>query len=994
MLRPTALLAALLVTLVGAPTHTAHAQSALTSQSDLRAPAGQWQTIGGGPDRSRATHTEVPRQAPAQQVFVVETGDTLVGEPLFNTEVLVLETRVARGEHRITVYDLETGEAVADRDFEVRDGCFPHLKGDVLVLRSAIDQLNAFELSTKGLRRLATYSADSGFVGAPFVVGDDVFVGEGASILRLDGRYLREREAARYPSREYGSVVSALYIDSGPYADQGRLSIGFLTSNDHGASGRPMAAAFDPLRSEEPVVTSRYQDRLRIAFRDSWPNLQQIVVSPFQGGLMFWSEDGIDEIEGNLISGIGYDGDGDPIEGAFVTRYPVAARDSSVIGHVDAGDEGQGVFLVEHSRKSFGRRTATEIGICGPGLHEHLLPLFRGATWGRDVVLLAGRAWHPETGRVLWHVPALERAALLPAEQGVVAVFDDGRVERWRVRPFESEATAKGATRSATDEQDVEPFDGVLVRSDGEVDPGTYAIVGGNVVEIRGTKERDVAAADVWFLGAEDGTVHRLGAARAVGPGIDAVVGALEAREFSRYANAAERSNDPDRITRAIARGQRIGEDVDDLVEELAQLRAKPESVSSKQAERFDEYESQFSKTRFDTWVRALASVRPDEATFDAVHQAMLVAMLDRSVGLEDVRRDVQALLPEGIDLPLRADLRDWLAFARSTSAHTIRVVEPPPEDQATMTWEERRLGMATAWGGDDVVGFESENLFVISSLDQPGAIATCVAVGEHVCSLLEGLFAGGEHARSAEHRMVVYLYESKSQYLKQSSGGDQRVATGLSWTAGHYDPQTGVVRLFLPAGEGDWESAQQTFRHELAHQWMSERCPGISDEQSKQLRTDQDGFWIVEGFACFVQDFRVDERLGVTGELDSRSNLLDVVANASADVLLPWDMLTELKQARRMGLLMIEPAAIALTWSLGRIMPVDGMGLFYAQSNALASFLYHGENGKYRDAFIEYTLAFYRGTEGMDFEKHFGLSPSEAGRLAVEHARTVVGRD
>jgi hypothetical protein len=132
----------------------------------------------------------------------------------------------------------------------------------------------------------------------------------------------------------------------------------------------------------------------------------------------------------------------------------------------------------------------------------------------------------------------------------------------------------------------------------------------------------------------------------------------------------------------------------------------------------------------------------------------------------------------------------------------------------------------------------------------------------------------------------------------------------------------------------------------------------------------------------------------GVIGELDPRSNLLDVVANAAGDVLLPWDMLTELKQARRMGLLMIEPAAIALTWSLGRIMPVDGMGLFYAQSNALASFLYHGENGKYRDAFIEYTLAFYRGTEGMDFEKHFGLSPSAAGQRAVEHARTVVGRD
>lgn len=962
----------------------AAAQGATTSASDLRAPKGVWQTVGGGPDRSRSAATRVTRVAPTQRVFGIEPRGDLIGEPLFNDQVLVLETRVEGEEHLVTVYDLANGEEIADRDFEVPDGCFPFLADDLLVLRSALDELTAFRLSTRGMRRVASYDSKVGFVGAPFVVGDDVFVGQGTNLDRLNLRGLRLVETARFPGRDHGSIVSPLHIDRGRYAEGGRLAIGFMASTDGGATARPMVASFDPLRSLEPSCGPRYPVSVAIQFLDPLTQIHPLTVAPYFDGLLFHCAGGLGVHEGQTLVGIGIDGDGDPIAGSVSTDHPPAVRGSSFIGHMSSGtEEGDLLYLIEHRERAETLENEF-VSIAGDGFHDTLLLHFRGATWGGDVALFAGRAWHADSGRVLWHVPQLEDAALYPTEHGVVAVRDDGRIESWR-----SSVLDVDDDRPLVGEDAADSFRGVVITTDGETRSGTFAVREEGVVEVRGSREREIDEA-IWFVGELDGTVHYVGAPEAIGPGVDAVVRDLDASDFARYSNAAERSNDPDRIRRAIERGTRLDEELDDLFDALAELRASDRPVSSKQAARFDDYEATFAKRRFDVFVRALASVRTSQPDLDPVHEAAMLALLDRGVGLEDVRRDVEALIPDGLSLPMRADLADWLAFVRSTSAHEIRIVEPPPESDPDMTWEERRLGIATTWS-EDVVGFESENLFVISPVDRPGAVATCVALGEHVCSLLEEMFADGANERTVRHRMVIYLYESKEQYLEESSRGDPAAATGLAWTAGHYDPRAGLVRLFLPDGEGDWESAAQTFRHELAHQWMTERCPNLTDEDASSTRMALPGYWIVEGFACLVQDFRIDESEGVVGPLDPRSNLLDIVANVPPDGSIGWDALTAIPHARLMGLLAIEPRPIALTWSLGRVRPVDGMGLFYAQANALASFLYHGDGGRYREAFLDYVVAYYAGSRNLDFEARFGITAEEAGRRAREHARATV---
>lgn len=964
----------------------AEAQDSLTSHADLRAPHGMWQTVGGGSDRSRATRTRVAREAPSERAYEVVPDGKLVGEPLFNDSVLVLETRVSRDEHRITVYELKTGETIADRDFEVVEGCHPFLVDDLLVLRTRSDQLTSFRLTGNGMRRVAAFTVD-GFVGAPFAIGEHLFVAHENRVHRLHPRSMRSVESTAMPNTLEGPVVSPLYVDRSQDPDGGWMSVGFLTRSSLAPQAHAVVAHFDPARDREPTCEWRIGLDLPYRFGNPLPRIQPFTIAPYFDGLIVHHPLGLFEIEGLEIVSMGFGAKGEPIDGVLTTTFPIAAHGHSVIAHFDAGKEGEHVLLLEHEGERRAGPAAAMIGIAGEGLHEELLPQFAGATWAHDVALFAGRAWHSESGRVLWHVPGLENAALYPTAHGVLAVRRGSGVEHWE-RPFQG--TLDGSLDLGAER--VEPFRGVLITGDGETRTGTFALRDGEPMEVRSTGERRFDD-DVWFLGAEDGTVHVVGSPEAIGPGVDAIVRRLDGEDFSRYSNAAERSRDPKRIRRAIERGTDLAEDLEDLLEALADVEDGEASISSKQADRFDEYETLFATRRARVFTRALESVRPDEAALDPIHVAALRALLERRLALEAVRADVVALLPEGLSLPRHADLGDWIDFIRSTNAYSIRIVEPPPENQTTMTWEERRLGAATRWS-EDVVGFESENLFVISSVDQPGAIASSLAQGEHLCRYMEAMFEGGEHQRAASHRTVVYLFDSQEQYLEESSKGDQAVATGLAWTAGHYHLRDGVSRFFLPdtATEFDWENAQETFRHELAHQWMAERCPSISDEDGSAIRPAQRGFWIVEGFACLMQDFEVDELRGITGPINRHSPLLDTVANAKGSNLIEWSFLAALKQVRLSDVAKMEPRVVPFTWRLGRVRPVDGIGLFYAQSNALASYLFHGAEGRHRQAFLDYLVAYYTGSADLDFESRFGLTPQEAGRLAVEHARSVVG--
>ena len=76
----------------------------------------------------------------------------------------------------------------------------------------------------------------------------------------------------------------------------------------------------------------------------------------------------------------------------------------------------------------------------------------------------------------------------------------------------------------------------------------------------------------------------------------------------------------------------------------------------------------------------------------------------------------------------------------------------------------------------------------------------------------------------------------------------------------------------------------------------------------------------------------------------------------------------------------------------LGRGYQVRAVNLFYAQAAMLTRYLYEAEGGKYREALLDFVVAFYKGhANELDFDKAFGVSAKELGPKVVAYARSLI---
>ncbi len=69
---------------------------------------------------------------------------------------------------------------------------------------------------------------------------------------------------------------------------------------------------------------------------------------------------------------------------------------------------------------------------------------------------------------------------------------------------------------------------------------------------------------------------------------------------------------------------------------------------------------------------------------------------------------------------------------------------------------------------------------------------------------------------------------------------------------------------------------------------------------------------------------------------------------------------------------------------------------LFYAQSGAACHYLFHAENGKYRQKLLDYVGLHYRakGKKELDVEEVFGINELELGKRIVAHAKKIIGNE
>ncbi len=377
---------------------------------------------------------------------------------------------------------------------------------------------------------------------------------------------------------------------------------------------------------------------------------------------------------------------------------------------------------------------------------------------------------------------------------------------------------------------------------------------------------------------------------------------------------------------------------------------------------------------------------------------------LVRSV-LEEDPRDaravavVRAAIPESIRPAADADFDalDWLAFVEAESQTPLKVLFPPARETPELSTSQRLVGRyANVWR-KDIIGLESDNLLILSPVARPGAVARCLAYGEALCAVLEEMFAlavpeSGEDLRGGlDQPLVLQLFASRDEYL--SGAGDPsrgpEAASGLAWTAGHYDAKANVSRIFVPDDDRELDSVLQTYLHELAHHWLQMKCPLYSLDQTFARTGVEPGFWVAEGFASMVEEFRIEPRTRRWIAENTVSRNLDLVANAGEKAYVPWKLLFELSQARFWRLESTGEATIPSTTRLGAAYPWTAKAMFYAQSAATARWLWLGEEGRNRLVLLEFVRDFYTGKkESLDLAKRLGRTPEEIGRAIAEYAR------
>jgi hypothetical protein len=242
---------------------------------------------------------------------------------------------------------------------------------------------------------------------------------------------------------------------------------------------------------------------------------------------------------------------------------------------------------------------------------------------------------------------------------------------------------------------------------------------------------------------------------------------------------------------------------------------------------------------------------------------------------------------------------------------------------------------------------------------------------------------------------VVIYFYEDKEEYVTGGRGGAP--VPFLAMTAGYYTPGENISRFFWPGRHPEPErSIRDTFVHELTHHWIERRNPRWHASDLTVNRVEVPGYWVVEGFATFIEEGRYDIRTYKWTHFNAKANSLDIVAALSRQKkLIAWDKEYTLTQKEFHGDGVSKKGIFATAKKKWALHPqrLNEIRLFYEQAASTCHFLYWGENGKYRQNLLDYVTHFYTGRkEWTDVERAFGLTPEELGGKVEEFAKAVMG--
>ena len=221
----------------------------------------------------------------------------------------------------------------------------------------------------------------------------------------------------------------------------------------------------------------------------------------------------------------------------------------------------------------------------------------------------------------------------------------------------------------------------------------------------------------------------------------------------------------------------------------------------------------------------------------------------------------------------------------------------------------------------------------------------------------LKVLFGAAARPRRAKRKpFVIHYYRSKQEYVRRLISKNPQIAI----SNGIYAPDERVSHFFVDPNS-DIES---TVYHEATHQILYELNP------KPRRIADHEHFWIVEGFACYIESFRALETGVSIGDLDYVRFFFakDILINDAFFV--PLDQLASLSKNEYQA-----PSEISER---------------YSQASGVVHFYMHYKDGVYHDALIDHFAALYRPIApgyrigGMDY--FTGVSYDELSRQYREY--------
>jgi len=339
-----------------------------------------------------------------------------------------------------------------------------------------------------------------------------------------------------------------------------------------------------------------------------------------------------------------------------------------------------------------------------------------------------------------------------------------------------------------------------------------------------------------------------------------------------------------------------------------------------------------------------------------------LLALADRvAPGTAQVEDRARALLPPGYPWKDRADAgRSWVRWAEEILPAGGEFV---PRDDAAWKRAEK-----PPWK-EEAIALRTRNLLFFSTTHDPAVVGACLRNGEGGIRALERLL---EVRKRDGEALDVRLHKDREGYLAENTG----IGTEVFHTAGYYSPSDRVSRFFLPSAqehEAPLRELCATLVHELTHHYVDRRWAG-----GDRAGADAPGFWIVEGFARFIDNQVVEMgRRGLRLDDTTVSSLETIAALEPMGKLFGVRSLVDMTHEDYAKLEDKDLAQVQLRSTLGRV-GVSPIGLFYEEAGSLVFFLLHRSGEAGRKAVIGYMRDYYAGKTAKEGWKKLGFGKPE----------------